>query len=81
MVSVPGNREIAGGGALFLVLLLYFVFDVECALLLGCFYTFPSWLGTFDAVFVALLLLVVAMMMIGVGALRRARSRLPPHIV
>jgi hypothetical protein len=81
VAHLPGNREIAAGAILLVMILLYLVFDLECTLLLGCFFQFPSWLVTFDAVFLALLLLVIAIMLLAAGAVRRARASLPTHIV
>lgn len=81
MASTPGNGEIGVGAFLVTLILLYVVFDLECAILLGCWIVFPVVLGGFDAVFVALVVLVLGVMLIAAGAIRRARSRLPSYIV
>lgn len=81
MATTPGNREIALGAVLVVLVLLYIAFDLECSLLLGCPVAFPAVLGGFDAVFLSLVILLVGVMLIAAGAVRRARSRLPSYIV
>ncbi|MGC2289090.1 MAG: hypothetical protein WA688_04460 [Thermoplasmata archaeon] len=81
MATTPGNREIALGALLLALVLLYLVFDLECALLLGCFVAFPVLLVGFDAIFLALVILLLGVMLIAAGAVRRARSQLPAYIV
>lgn len=81
MATTPGNREIAGGAVLVVLVLLYVVFDLECGLLLGCFLSFPALLVSFDGVFLALVVLLLGIMLLAAGAIRRARSRLPSYIV
>jgi len=80
-MGTPGNREIAVGGIFTALILLYVAFVLECSLLLGCFVPLPGVVTGFDAVFLALVLLLVGIMLIAAGAIRRARSRLPAHIV
>jgi NADH:ubiquinone oxidoreductase subunit 3 (subunit A) len=81
MATTPGNREIGLGAFLVALILLYVVFDLECRLLLGCFVSLPVILVGFDAIFVALVVLLLGVMLIGAGAVRRARARLPSYIV
>jgi hypothetical protein len=80
-VGTLGNREIAAGGLLMALVLLYVVFDLECAVLLGCFYAFPAFLVGFDAIFLSLVVLILGIMLLAAGAIRRARARLPSYIV
>jgi hypothetical protein len=81
MATTPGNREIALGAILLALILLYIVFDLECSLLLGCYLPFPAVLTGFDAIFLSLVVLLLGIMLIAAGAVRRARSRLPSYIV
>jgi hypothetical protein len=81
MATTPGNREIGFGAFLVVLILLYVVFDLECGLLLGCFLPLPVILVGFDAIFVALVVLMLGIMLMGAGAMRRARARLPSYIV
>ena len=76
-----GNREIAIGAILVALVLLYVVFDLECALLLGCYFSFPAVLVGFDGIFLSLLVLLIGIMLIAAGAVRRARALLPARIV
>jgi hypothetical protein len=69
------------GAVLLALILLYIVFDLECSLLLGCFIPFPAMLTGFDAIFLSLVVLLLGIMLIAAGAIRRARSRLPSYIV
>jgi cell division protein FtsX len=80
-MAALGSREIAAGAILVALVLLYVVFDLECSSLLGCFYTFPSFLVGFDAIFLSLVVLLLGIMLMATGAMRRARSRLPARIV
>jgi hypothetical protein len=80
-VATPGNGSIAAGAVLVAFILLYAVFGLECSALLGCYVTLPAILLGFDAVFLALVVLVLGIMLITAGAIRRARSRLPAYIV
>ncbi len=81
MAATAGNGEIAGGAILVVLVLLYVVFDLECALLLGCFVPLPAALVSFDFVFLSLVVLILGIMLLAVGAIRRARSHLPSRIV
>ena len=76
-----GNREIAIGAILVVLVLLYVVFDLECALLLGCYFSLPAVLVGFDGIFLSLLFLLIGIMLIAAGAVRRARALLPARIV
>jgi hypothetical protein len=80
-VATPGNGSIAAGAVLVALVLLYVVFGLECVALLGCYVTMPSILLGFDATFLALIVLVLGIMLIAAGAVRRARARLPAYIV
>ncbi|MFZ0830486.1 MAG: hypothetical protein WCB18_03445 [Thermoplasmata archaeon] len=80
-MATPGNGAIAAGAVLIAFVLLYAVFGFECGALLGCFVSLPSVLLGFDAVFLALILLLGGIMLMAAGAVRRARSRLPAYIV
>jgi NADH:ubiquinone oxidoreductase subunit 3 (subunit A) len=81
-MSTLGNREIALGAILVVFILLYVVFDLECSLLLGCYFSFlPAVLVGFDGIFLSLIVLLLGIMLLAAGAIRRARSRLPSHIV
>jgi hypothetical protein len=80
-VTALGSREIVAGAVLVMLVLLYVVFDLECSLLVGCFFAFPTFLVGFDAVFLSLVVLLLGIMLIAAGAVRRARSRLPSYIV
>jgi hypothetical protein len=81
MVRTLGNREIAIGAVLVAVVLLYVVFDLECGFLLGCYFSLPAVLVGFDGIFLSLLVLLIGIMLLAAGAVRRARARLPSHIV
>jgi NADH:ubiquinone oxidoreductase subunit 3 (subunit A) len=82
VATTPGNREIAIGAVLVALILLYVVFDLECALLLGCYFSFfPAFLVGFDGIFVSLIVLLLGIMLLAAGAVRRARYRLPSYIV
>jgi hypothetical protein len=80
-MGTPGNREIAFGAILIVLILLYVVFDLECRLLLGCFLSLPALLVGFDAIFLSLVVLILGLMLLAAGSIRRARSRLPSPIV
>lgn len=80
-MATLGNREIAAGATLVALVLMYVVFDLECSALLGCFVAFPAFLVSFDAIFLSLIVLLLGIMFLVAGAVRRARSRLPSHIV
>lgn len=62
------------------LILLYAVFGLECASLFGCYVTLPTLLLGFDAVFLSLVVLLLGIMLLAAGAVRRARSRLPSYI-
>ncbi len=81
MASTPGNGAIATGAVLIVLILLYIVFDLECSVLLGCYVAFPAVFVGFDATFLSLIVLLLGVMLLAAGAIRRARSRLPTHIV
>jgi hypothetical protein len=82
VATTLGNREIALGGILVALVLLYVIFDLECALLLGCYFSFlPAFLVGFDGIFLSLIVLLFGVMLLAAGAVRRARARLPAHIV
>ena len=81
MSSTPGNAEISFGAVLIALVLLYVIFGLECGLILGCVVTLPAVLVTFDAIFLALIILLAGVMLIAAGAIRRARARLPAYIV
>jgi hypothetical protein len=81
VAATPGNREIAVGAVLVALVLLYVVFDLECRLLLGCFVTLPAMLVDFDGILVSLVVLLLGIMLLAAGAVRRARARLPSYIV
>ena len=66
---------------LVLLVLLYVVFGFECSILLGCYVTLPATLLTFDALFVALIVLLAGLMLVTAGAVQRSRAQLPKHIV
>ena len=80
-MATPGNGAIAAGAVLVALVLLYVIFGFECGALLGCFVSLPAILLGFDAVFLALILLLGGIMLMAAGAVQRARSRLPAHIV
>jgi len=80
-MATPGNGAIAAGAVLVALVLLYVIFGFECDALLGCFVSLPAILLGFDAVFLALILLLGGIMLMAAGAVQRARSRLPAHIV
>lgn len=69
------------GAGLMALVLLYVAFGLDCGVLLGCVVTLPGVFFTFDAILLALIVLLVGVMLIGAGAIRRARSRLPAYIV
>ena len=81
MASTPGNGAITVGAVLIALILLYIVFDLECSYLLGCYLPFPAVSVGFDATFLSLIVLLLGVMLLAAGAIRRARSRLPAHIV
>jgi len=81
MAPTPGNGAIAAGAVLVALVLLYVIFGLECAGLLGCFVPLPAVLLGFDAVFLALVILLGGIMLVAAGTVRRARSRLPAYIV
>ncbi|MCI4353568.1 MAG: hypothetical protein L3K14_09360 [Thermoplasmata archaeon] len=81
MAGTPGNAEIGVGAFLLALVLLYVAFGVECGALLGCFVALPGAFFTFDAIFLGLIVLLVGVMLLAAGAIRRARARLPAHIV
>ena len=62
------------------LILLYAVFGLECANLFGCYVTLPTLLLGFDAVFLSLVVLLLGIMLLAAGAVRRARARLPSYI-
>lgn len=80
-MTVRGSAEIGTGAILVAIVLLYVIFDLECSALLGCFFTFPTFLVGFDAIFLSLVILLLGLMLVAAGAVRRARSRLPSYIV
>ena len=80
-MATPGNGSIAAGAVLVALVLLYVVFGLECSVLLGCYVTLPSFFLGFDAIFLSLIVLVLGIMLIVAGAVRRARARLPAYIV
>ncbi|MCI4348217.1 MAG: hypothetical protein L3J97_06340 [Thermoplasmata archaeon] len=81
MTGTSGNAEIGVGAVLMALILVYVAFGLECNVLLGCIVTLPGIFTTFDAILLALIVLLVGVMLIGAGAIRRARSRLPAYIV
>ena len=81
MTRTLGNREIAAGAILVVLVLIYVVFDLDCAVLLGCYFSLPAVLVGFDAIFLSLVILLLGIMLIAAGAVRRARSNLPSPIV
>lgn len=80
MARTPGNIEIGIGAVLVALILLYVVFGPECSGLLGCYVALPGLLLGFDAVFLSLVVLLLGIMLLAAGAVRRARSRLPQYI-
>ncbi len=81
MPRTLGNREIVTGAVLVVLVLIYVAFDLECALLLGCYVSLPALLVGFDAIFLSLVILLLGIMLIAAGAVRRARYNLPSPIV
>lgn len=80
-MATPGNGSIAGGAIFVVLVLLYVVFGLDCSALLGCYVTLPAVLLGFDAIFLALILLLVGVMLIAAGTVRRMRASLPRYIV
>lgn len=80
-MATPGNGSIAAGAVIIALVLLYVVFGLECASLLGCFVSLPGILLGFDAIFLSLVILLGGIMLLAAGAIQRARARLPKYIV
>lgn len=80
-MATPGSGSLAAGAVLVCLTVLYIIFGLECALLVGCYVTLPSFLLGLQAVFIALVVLLAGLMLIAAGAVQRARARLPKYIV
>jgi hypothetical protein len=76
-VAALGSKEIAAGAVLIVLFLLYLVFDLGCSFALGCYYSFPAFLTSFDGIFLSLVVLLLGIMLLAAGLVRRMRSRLP----
>ena len=80
-VATPGNASIAVGAVLVVLTVTYIVFGLECAILLGCYVSLPAILLGLQAIFLSLVVLLAGLMLVGAGAVQRARARLPKYIV
>lgn len=80
-MATPGSASIAVGAVLVVLTVFYILFGLECALFLGCYVTLPAFLLGLQAIFLSLVVLLAGLMLVGAGAVQRARSRLPKHIV
>jgi sulfite exporter TauE/SafE len=81
VVTTPGNAEVGVGGLLMGLFLLYLLFGLECGLWGVCFVALPVSFRSFDAIFLSLIVLVLGIMLVAMGGVRRARARLPSRIV